>query len=84
MPFMAGVGSGRPGPQPKGDRRQLTIRLPSDHFAIYEEEARRQGLALTDYLAGSLARCHRLEEPAYLRRTPKARRGDMLPLTGTG
>jgi len=73
----------RPGPQPKGVRKQFTVRVPLDQYAVYKGEADARGITLVDYLAGVLARGHGLEEPAYLRRN-RSPKEDMLPLTGTG
>lgn len=72
----------RPGPEPKGVRRQLTVRLPIDQYEVYKGEADSRGMPMADYVAAVLARGHGLPEPAYLRR---ARRDDedMLPLTGS-
>lgn len=56
------------GPTPKGERRQVTFRAPTDQLEQYRELAEREGLPLGDYLALQLARAHNLPEPAYLRR----------------
>ena len=73
----------RPGPQPKGVRRQFTFRLPVDQFEFYSQEAKSRNMSLADYLTSQLARGHGLEEPAYLHRSRPAEE-EMLPLTGTG
>lgn len=72
---MAGT---RPGPDPKGDRSQITARMPRDHRAVYEQEAIKAGLPLGDYLALRLARAHGLDDPGYL--VPKLRGMEALPL----
>lgn len=73
----------RPGPEPKGVRRQFTFRLPVEQYDIYKGEADRQGVSLADYFTAALARGHGLAEPGYLhRRRPEAQ--EELPLTGTG
>ncbi|HEY1818360.1 MAG TPA: hypothetical protein VGG83_00395 [Trebonia sp.] len=68
----------KPGPKPKGDRSQITIRIPSEHRDLYEHAARTAGLALSDYLMLVLARAHFLPEPATLRREPDDK--EELPL----
>ncbi len=74
----------RPGPEPKGVRRQFTLRVPDDHLALYKREADARGMPLADYLAAALARDHGLPEPAYIHRNrAQARAEEMLPLTGT-
>lgn len=73
----------RPGPQPKGVRRQFTFRLPVEQYEIYKREADRQGMALADYFTAALARGHGLPEPGYLHRR-HAEQQQELPLTGTG
>lgn len=73
----------RPGPQPKGKRRQFTVRVPVEQFDVYQLEADRQGMVLADYFAAVLARGHGLPEPAYLHRR-HAEAQQQLPLTGTG
>ena len=62
----------RPGPDPKGRRSQITLRLPEAHCALYKDAATAQGLSLGDYLTLCLAEAHGLEIPAYLRRVPGA------------
>ena len=58
----------RPGPEPKGDRKQITVRMPRTQHGIYKEAAGRLGMDLGDYLALQLARAHGLPEPAYINR----------------
>lgn len=67
----------RPGRDPKGDRSQVTLRLPRAHREIYERKAKQVGLPLCDYLALHLARAQGLDDPDYI----KPRLGDeALPL----
>jgi len=73
----------RPGPEPKGVRRQFTVRVPVEQFEIYEQAAASGGSSIGDYLVSALARQHDLPEPTYVRR----RHGggdDQLPLPATG
>lgn len=73
----------RPGPQPKGRRRQFTFRLPEDQFEHYKRLAAGECMSLADYLAAQLALGHGLDEPEYVRRSRPPKQ-DPLPLTGTG
>ena len=56
----------RPGPDPKGDRSQITLRLPRTHRTVYEHAAKQAGLPLGDYLALRLARAQGLDDPDYI------------------
>ena len=56
----------RRGPVSKGDRQQMTFRLPRTHLELYRKLAEDAGLPLSDYLALSLAQRHGLEEPGYI------------------
>jgi hypothetical protein len=58
----------RPGPQPKGDRTPLHVRVPRAHREVYEAEAAKAGLPLGDYIALKLALAHALDEPEYVNR----------------
>lgn len=58
----------QPGRPPKGPRRTLTTRVPDQHAAVYDLEARRRGLDRSDYLAWFLANAHGLEAPPWLER----------------
>jgi hypothetical protein len=73
----------KPGPKPKGVRKQFTMRLPADQFAVYKAEAEQRGTSLADYLTEVLARGHGLPEPEYLHRRHDEHQ-QVLPLTGTG
>lgn len=50
----------------KGDRVATTARFPTEHIKRYRDEARRQNLELSDYLALIMAKAHDLSVPAYL------------------
>ena len=58
----------KPGTRPKGERSAITVRVPIDHKAVYDEA--RGGMPLSDYLALVLARAHELAEPSYVHRNP--------------
>lgn len=73
---------GKPGPEPKGDRRQYTFRLPDEHFEHYKAVAKSYNVPLGDYLSEVLANCHGLPRPAYVERRARGQR--MLPLEKTG
>ncbi|HEY3016257.1 MAG TPA: hypothetical protein VGJ41_14170 [Nocardioides sp.] len=75
------------GRRPKGQRTQVSGRLPSAHVEIYMREAARMDLPLTDYMALKLAEIHGLDVPDYipaeqerlrrLRREREAQEGQM-------
>lgn len=67
----------KPGPKPKGDRSQLTVRLPARDREIYAAAATEAGLPLCDYIAMALAHAHGLPEPEFLQRR---RNQEELPL----
>lgn len=56
----------RRGRPPKGERRQVTCRLPAEHYAIYKTRADQLGVTLVDYLVTSLAHEHALPLPEYI------------------
>lgn len=60
----------KPGPAPKGHRDPFTVRVPTEHKPIYEQQARNAGLPLGDYVALVLAHAHQLPEPAYITASP--------------
>lgn len=68
-----------PGPEPKGDRAPVTLRVHRPYRAMYKEAADAAGLSLNDYLDQVLARAHGVPEPPYLARNP-----DQPPLMATG
>jgi hypothetical protein len=53
----------KPGPKPKGERSQITLRVPAEHRVIYALTAAAKGLPLNDYLVSVLARAHDLPVP---------------------
>jgi hypothetical protein len=64
----------RPGPVPKGARKQFTVRALEDHVPVYEAAAAEAGIPLGDYIAGVLARAHGLPEPTYIHRPSRSDR----------
>ncbi|ACZ32411.1 hypothetical protein Xcel_3412 (plasmid) [Xylanimonas cellulosilytica DSM 15894] len=66
----------RPGPEGKGDRAAITLRVPASHKSRYAAEAEGLGLPLTDYIALRLAEVHDLDTPGYL----LARQEQQLPI----
>jgi hypothetical protein len=76
----------KPGPKPKGDRSQITLRVPTKHRELYAMAAETAGLALSDYLAMVLAKAHHLPVPDDARSGGEARQESVpaqegLPLT---
>lgn len=51
---------GARGPKPL-DRRARTLRLPPEHFELYEDKARAVGMDWNAYVAWALARFHNVE-----------------------
>lgn len=51
----------------KGDRVQITVRVPPEHKTWYEAEASCLGLPLSDYLALKIAELHGLKRPKWIR-----------------
>lgn len=68
----------KPGPVPKGQRAQFTLRLPEKQLEIYKQAAAEAGLALGDYIAKALAESHKLPVPEYVHR--RGRGEDTLPI----
>ncbi len=68
------------GPQPKGDRSAITVRIPKTHRALYERAAVEAGVPLGDYIALALARAHQLEDPEYVYRNRNVNQ-EPLPLS---
>lgn len=56
----------RGGRRPKGERRQVTFRLPAEHYTVYKTRADELGINLVDYLVASLAGDHALPLPEYI------------------
>lgn len=42
------------------------MRVPSDHWEVYEQRARHAGLSSADYIAAALAQAHGLDVPSYV------------------
>lgn len=60
----------KPGPDSRGPRTQFTLRLPTGHLALYDGQAKSEGISLNDYLTRHLAQAHGLELPSYLNQVP--------------
>ncbi len=59
----------KPGTRPKGDRRAITVRVPTGHHPVYESAAAAAGYDnLSDYVNALLAEHHGLAVPAYAKR----------------
>lgn len=59
----------KPGRRPKGDRYQITCRVPVDYQPVLEKAAADAGLAMSDYVAVVLAKHHDLSIPSYTQET---------------
>lgn len=56
----------KPGTRPKGDRRAITVRVPSDQWSAFDAARRECGYdSLSDYIAALLAEHHGLPVPGY-------------------
>ncbi|GAA3455930.1 hypothetical protein GCM10018962_77640 [Dactylosporangium matsuzakiense] len=67
----------KPGRKGKGERQQLSVRFPAEHFAAYQAAADEAGLPLGDYVVREMALRHSLELPEWLQ---TERDQDQLPL----
>lgn len=56
----------KPGTRPKGARGAITVRVPAEQKAVYEEAAKQAGLPAGDYIALVMAERHGLALPAYI------------------
>lgn len=52
----------------KGNRIQISIKVPADQKALLEDAARAEGLPLTDYVATLIAQAKGWPPPAWLER----------------
>lgn len=56
----------KPGTQPKGDRRAITVRVPRSHWDIFDAARKQAGYrSLSDYITVLLAEHHGLDVPSY-------------------
>lgn len=62
------MANSRPGPDPKGTRKQHTVRFPAEQYSTYEQLAREAGMPLGDYIVLHMAMAHDLRIPPWLRR----------------
>ena len=56
----------RRGPQPRGDRVGVTMRLPDEHAEIYKQRADALGIPLSSWIALALAEHENLGGPGYV------------------
>lgn len=72
------------GPAPKGDRSQLTFRLPTKQRASYEARAAELGITIGSWIVLTLAQAEGLPIPDYiqteLRKAEQHRNEEELPL----
>lgn len=62
------------GTVPKGDRRALTVRVPTKQWEIYEQQRVALGYkSLSDFAAALLAKYHGLPVPEYAQYADEAR-----------
>ena len=57
---------GQGGRRSVGARHAHTVRMPVDHFEVYDEAAEDAGLDVGDYLVMQLAHAHGLPTPGYI------------------
>lgn len=57
----------RRGPQPRGDRVGVTMRIPGDQAEIYRDRAEQLGIPLSSWIALALAEHENLDIPSYVR-----------------
>ena len=58
----------RRGPQPKGDRVGITMRLPGNHAGTYRQRADQLGISLSSWIAMALAEYEGLQVPDYVQK----------------
>lgn len=56
----------RRGPQPRGERVGVTMRLPDEHAEIYKHRADELGIPLSSWIALALAEHENLNVPGYV------------------
>lgn len=56
----------KPGTRPRGDRAAISLRVPKDQRAIYEQRAAELGIPLSSWVAIKLAEAEGLDVPAYV------------------
>lgn len=67
------------GRKPKGQREQISAKVPSSHKPLLERAAAEHGMPLCDYVAVVLAEHHGLEIPSYL--IPSDKEHPKLPIS---
>lgn len=56
----------KPGTRPRGDRAAISLRVPVDQRAVYEERASELGIPLSSWVAIKLAEAEGLPVPDYV------------------
>ena len=64
MPAQSGR---RRGPEPRGDRVGVTMRIPGDQAEVYRSRAEELGIPLSSWIALALAEHEQLDVPSYVR-----------------
>ncbi len=61
------MADGKPGPEKKGTRSCISLRIPAEHRLVYEHAQITGGYrSLNDYLTVALADLHHLPTPPYI------------------
>ena len=58
----------RRGPQPRGDRVGVTMRVPGDHAETYKQQAARLGIPLSSWIPWALAEHQGRPVPTYVQK----------------
>ncbi len=62
------MADGKPGPEKKGTRSCISLRIPAEHRLVYEHAQAEGGFkSLNDYLTAALAGLHQLPKPDYIK-----------------
>lgn len=62
------MAAGKPGPEKKGTRSCISLRIPAEHRLVYEHAQAAGGYqSLNDYLTAALADLHHLPTPGYIK-----------------
>ena len=72
-------GGGKPA---RGPRRQVTVRVPVQHYEVYERQAAEAGLEIGGYLVAQLARANGLPVPEWVYPEQDLAEGESLAIAG--